>query len=488
MQGTVKDSSIQRKFHWYDYITINSYHFGLSTLSQTLAPLVVPLLVQQFVGDQLKATYFGNLRLWGLMVAMLAQAFWGLISDHSPSKWGRRRPFIFAGTLMNLVFAVLIGLCGTSGLVGMNGYWLLLGVYVLLQISFNAGQGAAQGFLPDLVPQNLLGRFSAVKTLLEVPLPVILVSFAIAPMIVKDNFWGGILVACVTMTFTMLLTMLVREEPLRARPAPLDWRPFMRLLLMTAFFAAVILGLGALIRALGDLLASQDSIPAIFLTMGALGLAAMLVTIVLGVWISIRIGIGSAVDRSFTCWVICRLAFMVGVFNLSTFAVYFLQARLGLVKEQAAGPASRLMLFVGVAIFIFAALSGWLADRFSRRRLVATAAILAAFGTLVAVLSTNQNLIFLGGGLIGAGTGLFYTSSWALGTRLVPKQEAGRYLGISNLAGAGAGAVGAYLGGPIADAITAHVPGIPGLGYILLFSIYGVLFLFSMIPLIWVKE
>jgi MFS family permease len=89
---------------------------------------------------------------------------------------------------------------------------------------------------------------------------------------------------------------------------------------------------------------------------------------------------------------------------------------------------------------------------------------------------------------VGSATGLFYTANWALGTDLVPKKEAGRYLGISNLAGAGAGAVGAYIGGPIADFFTIHVPQMPGLGYVLLFAIYGTLFLFSVIALSRVTE
>jgi hypothetical protein len=43
----------------------------------------------------------------------------------------------------------------------------------------------------------------------------------------------------------------------------------------------------------------------------------------------------------------------------------------------------------------------------------------------------------------------------------------------SNLAGAGAGAIGAYIGGPIADSV----------GYGLLFSIYGALFLLAVAAL-----
>jgi len=148
-----------------------------------------------------------------------------------------------------------------------------------------------------------------------------------------------------------------------------------------------------------------------------------------------------------------RLAFLVGAFNLSSFAVYFLQARLGLVREKAAGPAATLMLFVGVFILLFATIGGWLADRpaWSHKRLVAIAGFVAALGTLIAILAPDLTIIYIGGCFIGAATGIFYTANWALGTELVPKAEAGRYLGISNLAGAGAGAVGAYIGGPIAD-------------------------------------
>lgn len=80
--------------------------------------------------------------------------------------------------------------------------------------------------------------------------------------------------------------------------------------------------------------------------------------------------------------------------------------------------------------------------------------------------------------MIGAAMGLFYSANWALGTEIVPQDRAGQFLGISNLAGAGAGAIGAYIGGPIADAN----------GYVLLFVIYGLMFLLSILALMGVKE
>ena len=87
-------------------------------------------------------------------------------------------------------------------------------------------------------------------------------------------------------------------------------------------------------------------------------------------------------------------------------------------------------------------------------------------------------LIYAGGVLIGLATGIFFAANWALGTELVPANESGKWLGISNLAGAGAGAVGAYIGGPIGD----------GAGYVVLMALYGILFFFSTLALHKIKK
>ena len=133
----------QRSVHWYDYITINIYWFALTTRAQTLTPLVVPLLVQRFVGEEAKASYYGVIRLWALMAAVLVQAVMGLLSDHSTLRWGRRRPFIVAGTLGGLVVITCIGLA--AGLEGMTGYWALFALYALSMLASDTAHSATQG-------------------------------------------------------------------------------------------------------------------------------------------------------------------------------------------------------------------------------------------------------------------------------------------------------------------------------------------------------
>jgi MFS family permease len=59
------------------------------------------------------------------------------------------------------------------------------------------------------------------------------------------------------------------------------------------------------------------------------------------------------------------------------------------------------------------------------------------------------------------GIGIFLTVNWAWGADLVPAHESGRFLGISNLATAGAGVV-AGVGGGMLDFFNAQSP---NLGY-----------------------
>jgi MFS family permease len=477
---------MNRLIRWYDYITFNIYFFGLTTLSQTMG-LVTPLLVQQFVGVSQQGTYYGNFRLYTLMVALLAQSLMGLLSDRSKITWGRRRPFILVGTLLTAVLTILIGF--TAGMGGIQGFWILLAFGLFQSVASNMGQAAEQGIIPDLVPDDKRGRFSGVKALLEIPLPLILVAFTIGRLVSKGHMWAGLLVAIGVLVFTMLLTMLVPEKQVKETPSPIDWIPFLRLVAMTVVFTVIILGSRVVVLLVSDLLRDVTSPTTLFVVMGLFGLVSMLLAVAMGVWLSVRISIGNKAKEnpSFTWWVINRLAFLVGAVNLSTFAIYFLQARLGYEKEAAAAPASQLILFVGLFILLSTLPAGWLTDRFGEKRIVAIAGLVAVTGTIIALSIPSLPVIYIGGCIIGISAGLFYTANWALGTLLVPKQEAGRYLGISNLAGAGAGAVGAYIGGPIADFVTARVPQVAGFGYVLIFTIYGLLFLFSVIALTQVK-
>jgi MFS family permease len=89
------------------------------------------------------------------------------------------------------------------------------------------------------------------------------------------------------------------------------------------------------------------------------------------------------------------------------------------------------------------------------------------------------------GTILGLATGVFMTTNWAMGTNLAPASQAGLFLGISNLAGAGAGIIGGSIGGPVADYLNLSTP---GLGYFVIFAGYAVLFVLSTVSLRYIRE
>jgi MFS family permease len=470
---------MERKIRWYDTITINIFYFAITARSQTLA-LIVPLLVQTFVGEDVKGTALGNIRLWGLMAALLFQALAGILSDRGTSRMGRRRPFILIGALSEIVVFIGIGVIAST-LEGMTGYWVLFAAYLLSMLSSNTGHAAAQGLIPDIVPKSKHGIFSGFKAFFELPAPLIFVSFVISKLVGDGNIWGALLVLSGVMIVCGAIAMFAPEKPIKEPPFEMNWKPVLRLVAMTGVFTVVILGSGALVNFVNSLMSGLPEMSALIATV-AIGVLGMMIAVILGVWASVRISIGGKEkgnNTSFTWWIINRLSFLVGSTNLSVFAVYFLQERFA--GQENGGTEElfgMLMLFVGLSIFISSIPAGWLTDKFGRKPVCAFSGILATAGTIVVTTSVSVLMLYIGGVMIGIATGFFYSASWALGTTLVPKEKAGQYLGIQNLAGAGAGAIGAYIGGPIGDAV----------GFTLLMSIFGFLFLVSTLALLGVND
>jgi MFS family permease len=412
------------------------------------------------------------------MVAVLVQALMGLLSDRSTLRWGRRRPFIVLGTLGELGVFTLIGF--TAGMVGMQGYWVLFVLYILSMVSSNTAHAATQGLIPDLVPDNQRGMFSGVKALLELPVPLVFASFVVGKMVSAGNLWGALVSLMAVLVICMLVAMFVREERLDKPAAPFDWNPVVRLILMTVVFTIVILGTGELVNLGLSALHRLPQSPLLRMGVGMTGVLGMGIVVLIGVWATIAVSMGAEIKSrtSFTWWVVNRLSFLVASTNLAGFMLFFLQERFSsLTGEKAAGPASTIIMYVGIFIILSALPSGWLADRVGKIPLIIASGLLATAGTAVVVIFPSFTAIYMGACCIGAAIGLFYSANWALGTEIVPQDKAGQYLGLSNISGAGAGAVGAYIGGPIAD----------NYGYVILFSIYGTMFLLSTLALLGVK-
>jgi MFS family permease len=94
------------------------------------------------------------------VISILIQPTVGSISDYTVSRWGRRKPYIVIGSLLDLVF--LAGIALSSSI-------LMLGAFAaLLAFSTNIARGPFQGYVPDLVPEKQVGLASAMVGLMQV--------------------------------------------------------------------------------------------------------------------------------------------------------------------------------------------------------------------------------------------------------------------------------------------------------------------------------
>jgi MFS family permease len=482
---------MKRVLRWYDHLTLNIHWLGINVTIGAITPVILPYLVALFVQEEQKNTYLATIRVISLAVAMLVQPVAGMLSDQTTSRWGRRRPYIFWATILNVLFLFVIGaspqLAGASSddffqssLGVSTAYVVLLVGIVLVQAAANVIFGALIGLIPDLVPENQRGRSSGVKAVFEL-LPAFLIIF-IGPLVDAGRIWLVIGIIGGSLLLTMFITVLsVHEEPLQKKPESGISERVWRLVALTAIFVIVSQGAVWFVRRIADILSGLEASTFWQITLvGLAGLIGMAGSILIGVYFGAWVGLGKEArgQKSFIWWVINRLLFLAGVGSIQGFALYYL--RDVLKAENPATMTTQLLAAVGLFLIPSALGGGYLADRLGRKHLVAYAGILAAVGTLFLLLSTNFPMVVFSGCIIGIGAGAFMATNWALGTVLVPPEEAGRYLGISNLAGAGAGIVGTGIGGPMADSFNKLEP---GLGYLVIFAIYGLLFLISVVTL-----
>nr|KOY49428.1 MFS transporter [Gordonia sp. NB41Y] len=85
----------------------------------------------------------------GALVSMIANPLWGLLSDRTRSRWGRRIPVAVAGTVVGV--AGLLVLSSAHGLAAMVAGW------ALVQAGFNGPFAAFTALIADQVPEDERG-------------------------------------------------------------------------------------------------------------------------------------------------------------------------------------------------------------------------------------------------------------------------------------------------------------------------------------------
>jgi MFS family permease len=142
-------------------LAMSAYWLGLSSIFAGLSAILsgrlefTGLVAKGEAGRALLVTTIG-----GAIIAVLVQPTIGSISDYTTSRWGRRKPYILIGSLLDVAF--LVGIAASNDLLSIAAF------ITLLQFSSNFAQGPFQGYVPDLVPAKQVGLASALVGLFQI--------------------------------------------------------------------------------------------------------------------------------------------------------------------------------------------------------------------------------------------------------------------------------------------------------------------------------
>jgi len=365
----------------WQLIRLSLYWLGLSAVMGGITALLGNRLVaEEFVPLAEQGDALFRMTALGAVIAMLVQPTVGTISDYTISRWGRRKPYIVIGSVLDVVF--LLGIASSNTV-------LAIAVFVvLLQVSSNFAQGPFQGYVPDLVPAHQVGIASSLVGLFSVLGQV--AGFAIAALALA-------LYALVPSSFFVATMSLGVLE-------------------LATMFSVVV--------RVDDGRAARDRGGRSWLAIGR------------EAW-----GTDILRERSFVFLVGSRLFVLMGANVLVNGATFFLARSLAL-DTTAAGLALLGVLGVVTAGNVIAVVpAARVSDRVGRKPVIYVACALGAAGLAVVAVAPGVPLALVGAGLFGVGSGAFLAVDWALLTDIIPKAASGRYMGISNVATASSGVI-----------------------------------------------
>jgi MFS family permease len=371
-------------------VQITLYWLGISALQGGIGIAVQKRLPTMVPAGE-TGTYIAIQGLLILWVNILVQPTVGMISDYTTSRWGRRKPYIAIGATLDVLFI--------AGFALSNTYVSLVAFLALLQFSSNFAQGPFQGYVPDLVPERQVGTASALLGAMQT------VGYVIGGAIVTLALLTGgdhpdYTIPTIAVGLIEFATAMGTLRWVREGGAPRDRR-------------------GRAWWAIGRSAWATDILR----------------------------------ERSFVYLVLSRLLFFAGVNAMLNFWVIFLDRtqHLSNADQGVLYPLTQLVVALVTAITTIP--SARLSDRFGRKPVIYVAAGIGAVGLVVMAVSPTFAVFLVGAAILSAASGTFLAVDWALMTDIIPRAASGRYMGISNIAVAAAGALAGAIVGPVIDVV-----------------------------------
>jgi len=361
-----------RKLSFPMLILTSTYALGVNVVWLAYNIFILPLQVQSVTSEATKGIAVGVLAGVAIGVAVIVNIVAGIISDHSNSRFGRRRPMMFWGMILTLPF-ILLPLFTSLSL------FTVALAYLGMQIFTNVSSGAWQPTLADFVPVEQRGISAGIKGVFT------LLGSAVGV--------GGI----------------------------------------TALFAAHLQRVAFLVIAGFFLVATITNVLAMWrLDKPMTDVRALNLQEILTDMMRIQHRPGIAV---FWWFVLGSFLIYLGVSGFQFFGVYYVEGILHITAPDAVAQAIQISGLLNLVIgVVFSLLAGFLSDKFGRRNIIILSVVIAsAVGLLFPFARTFA--MFLGfSALYGAANGVILSVDTALTSDLVPREEAGKYMAYANLA------------------------------------------------------
>ncbi|MEK6222715.1 MAG: MFS transporter [Chloroflexota bacterium] len=399
-------------------IILASISFALTMATNTLEPSVFGHKILQLAPEN-PNTALGLITFISSLVIIVLPPIVGALSDRTQSRWGQRIPYFIIGSIFLVISLFLIA---TSRSVKM-----LLTSVVIFQIAFSVIVNPWQAQYPDLVSFKQRGTAAGIRGLADV-----------LGLIIGRKF-GGDFVS----QFDIVGDVAIRNAVI----IPV---------------IAIILAVSLTIIYLRNLRGNSSSSDHEYSKID---------------WKKLYF-VNLKSHPAFGWWFANRFLYWAAFTILSTFLLFFAIDVIGLPESNAQKYLGNLALFLGGGILIITIPAGWFADKYGRKPLVVISGIMAAIGSLLILFIRDLNLLSVAGLIIGAASGIFVTSNFALISDIVPSKEAGRYMGVAGIAGASGSAMARLIGGLVVDPINAYYAS-NSLGYLIMYALAAVLFLLS---------
>ncbi len=353
-------------------IMTSFFALGVNVVWLSYNIYILPVQVEAVTSEATKGIVLGVLVGVAIGIAVIVNIIAGILSDHSNSRYGRRRPTLVIGMLLTLPFLLI------PVFVPLSLFSVCL-AYFGMQFFTNVASGAWQPTLADFVPVNQRGISAGIKGVFTIIGAAIGVGGVTALFAAHLASVGYILVAVLYAVTTLLNVFAMRhyDKPM------LDAKPIKLKAVLAEMFH-----------------------------------------------IEKRPGISV-----FFWFVFGSFLIYMGVSGFQFFGVYYLEAIIHITATDALATAIQISGLIGLVIsVIFALGAGSLSDKFGRRNIIIISVVIASVVGLFFPFATTFLVFIIFSSFYNASNGVILSVDTALSSDLVPIEEAGKYMAYANLA------------------------------------------------------